>query len=321
MGFAAELIFSYHRLFPEQFSFRVFTDRRELVQDFFSENQHLLGKYTISDYQDFVPEETSTLIFSLFHFPIPEFPDEKKRLILRFDHVSLNPLWAQYHGNEHILSNNCTKIIEIIPSIFPKTGGVLRHEFSSISREEWLRRNHLSIDLEKKHWIFLFIYGSTIDRIDWNTFKHDSVFIFSDGAPDEENIIKLPFLRIDSFYELMMLSDIVCIRGEVSYVQALQSWKPFLWDMYKERGWFYEEQSEQFLHLLDANAHYRRFHNILNSREQWTICRDDLIEMSKNFPDISGRIARSGNLAQETKKYIDWFSASILGGVGEEWVM
>lgn len=58
----------------------------------------------------------------------------------------------------------------------------------------------------------MFIYGSTIERIDWDSFNEDRVFIFSDAAPNRGNIIKLPLLDIESFYELMMLSDIICTR-------------------------------------------------------------------------------------------------------------
>lgn len=145
IGFAAELMIAYHRLFSHDFYFRIFTDRSNLVQDFLSKNHLLLGNYEVYDYVHFLPEESSSVIFSLFHFPLLDFQDEVKRLILRFDYLSLNPEWTQFHGNDHIKSNNCTKIIEIIPSPFPESGGLVQHSFSPISREEWLEKNNLPV--------------------------------------------------------------------------------------------------------------------------------------------------------------------------------
>lgn len=94
----------------------------------------------------------------------------------------------------------------------------------------------------------MFIYGSTNDRILWDSFDADTqIFLFSPVTVHQKNITHLSPISVNNFYALFSLSDFAIVRGEVSFVQALQSGKAFLWDVYKEIGGFPVEHSEQFL--------------------------------------------------------------------------
>lgn len=313
MGFACELMIAYESTFPWMFSFRVFTDSVGKVEEFFLRNQHLLGKYEIIPYETFVPGDSSGILFALFHFPLPKFHDERKRLILRFDYLSLDIAWTVQNESEHIESNNRTKIIEIIPSPLSWGSGLIQHAFPHISRESWLLENNLPSSLQTKRWITMFIYGSITDRFDIHSFPDDVCIFALWGKPlKEEGIIHLPFLSIDSYYTLLSLSDFNVVRGEVSFVQALQSGKPFLWDVYKEIGGFPVEQSEQFLALGRFDSSYREIHTILNQSTKRVITYQDIewiLEDNWAFP-VFGK-EKIHNLAQETKKQVDRFYFSL----------
>lgn len=155
----------------------------------------------------------------------------------------------------------------------------------------------------------MFIYGLTNDRIDWDSFDDAIIFSCSVLSPERENIIKLPLLPMIDFYTLMKLSDFLFIRGEVSFVQAIQMNTPFLWDMYKERWGFYLEQNNQFLEYWKFNEEYSRLHQIVNGQHEWRITLADIEFITKTFPDTFLQKKKSGykNLAQELKRYIDDF--------------
>lgn len=216
--------------------FRVFTDAPEKVREFFMKNKDDLPQYEILSLDSFLAHHPSQIIFSLFHVPVPMFSDNRKRLVLRFDYCSFDPQWVVQNAKEHIASDNCTEIREIIPSPLPEGGGLLRHNIAPVSRERWWKNMRLKETNIKKSWIFMFIYGSTTERIIWDSFDDSSqIFLFCPIPVKRQNIITLPLLSIHDFYSLLLLSDFCIVRGEVSFVQALSSGKPFLWDMYKEK--------------------------------------------------------------------------------------
>lgn len=98
----------------------------------------------------------------------------------------------------------------------------------------------------------------------------------------------------------------------MSVVQAMQSRKPLLWDMYKEIGGFPAEQSEQFLMFGKFDPSYRSIHTLLNQEATRKITWQDIeqiLENEKAFPVFEKENVL--NLVQETKKHIDRFYFSL----------
>lgn len=309
--FALELIVALEFQFPGIFQFRVFTNEVSRTRVFFARNQHLLRACTIHDMLDFEPSEGALCILALFHAPIPKFSDGKKRLVLRIDYLSFDPAWIAMNGQEHLYSSEITQIIELIPSPCPKGAGLIRHDFPISSRENWLQSLHIPIHWAQKKWISIFCYPETFARIDFDSFPEDTLcfclWIDPKNIPSS-NCIVLPFLAIDQYYLLQKLSDFNIIRGEVSFVQALFSQKPFLWDMYKMQGGWNEEQSNQFLEYLHFSASYRELHQKINGENRGLtyadICVSELIPSGLFWDD--GR-----NFAQTVKNYVDSFLFSL----------
>ena len=169
------MIVALESQFPGVFQFRVFTNEVLRTRVFFSRNQHLLRVCTIHDVADFEASEPATCILSLFHAPIPKFSDSKKRLVLRIDYLSFDPVWIASNGQEHVYSSEMTKIIELIPSPCPKGAGLIRHDFPMSSRSTWLESLGLSHKLDKKTWISIFCYPETFARIDFDSFPEDTI--------------------------------------------------------------------------------------------------------------------------------------------------
>ena len=311
IGFALELMLSLESWFPGEFQFRVFTNEVWRTNDFFSRNQHLFPKCAIFDIHTFLDSWPELLILALFHAPILKFSDGKKRLVLRIDYLSFDPVWIAMNGQEHLYSSEITQIIELIPSPCPKGAGLIRHDFPHITRSAWLESLGLPQAFADKKWISIFCYPETFARIDFDSCPEDTIcfclWVDPKNIPSS-NCIVLPFLAIDQYYLLQKLSDFNIIRGEVSFVQALFSGKPFLWDMYKMQGGWNEEQSEQFLDFFSFSSLYRECHRYMNA---------DIGKISLNisdtcihdFPRESMRNASS--FTQSLKNYIDSFLFSL----------
>ncbi len=313
MGFACELVISFEQAYPSEHHFRIFTDNVEKVGEFFLRNKHLLGKYEITSYNEFIPEGSSDILFALFHFPIPTFHDNTRRLILRFDYISFDPVWLAHNENEHIYSTEHTKVIEVIPSPIRWGCWLIHHHSPESTRETWLKQNNLSQDLASKKWVTMFMYDSTIEHIDFSGFPGDvCIFVFSEKYPIQKNIIVLQFLSLDAYYSLLKISDCNIVRGEVSFVQSLLSGKPFLWDMYKGKGWFPNEQSEQFLTYGNFSDIYKESHFIVNQQVEGKIIYQDINSLMKD-PGIFSvyQEHKIKDLTRETKKHIDRFYFSL----------
>lgn len=212
---------------------------------------------------------TSEFILSLFHTEIPVFREKKKRLILRVDYLSFDPDWTLMTGKEHIFSTKETRIIEIVPSFLPESAGILTHHFPENTRLDWLQENHLPQHLEQKKWMTLFVYDATYDRIGFDISEDWVIFIFGRNMETrKENRIFLGFLELENYYSLFHLADTNIVRGDGSIVQAIQTGKPFLWDIYKEIGGFPESISDQYIDFLNPSKVYRDLHSELNTRKE-----------------------------------------------------
>ena len=122
IGFTAELLIGIERENPGVYTFAIWTDYVEKVERFFTLNQEQLPEYSIQDRQDFGKMRKSQCAFALFHAPIPDQQYfEQNSLVLRVDYLSFDSVWNQYHESEHISSNSSHQVIEMIPSVFPKT--------------------------------------------------------------------------------------------------------------------------------------------------------------------------------------------------------
>ncbi len=266
IGFLTELLMALTKTKTNEYRFCIFTDDVKKVSDFLWGNQEFLPKYSVCEVSDFSPGRASDIIFLLFHFPLPLLTKDQKKLILRIDYLSFDPLWVSRNETLHIHSSENHEIIEIIVSLLPFSAWVLAPIPSVLTRQEFLWKLHLPKELLQKKWISLFCYEALFSRFGFSSLSPETViFTFSKYEWKNTNIITLPFLSIWDYHSMLSLSDANIVRGEVSAVTAMQIKKPFFWDMYKEKWGFPQEMSDYFLEFFRASNAYRNIHKNINT--------------------------------------------------------
>lgn len=294
MGFACESILALENEYHGIFTYVIWANNTQKMTSFVT--SFGLWGILILDISEFWVTRKSNLAISMLHASIPDLDLFSPRaLILRIDYISLDPLWIQKNETEHIASTNDRQIIELIPSPLSHSAGLLPSR-----KFDWTKY--------QKH-ITVFCYPETLRRIDWDSFPDDIiVYVFGKVSSKKTNIIELGFLPSSEFYSLLDSSEFVIIRGEVSFAHMIQSSVPFFWDMYRDIGGFPEEQSEQFLSLMNANIEYRWVHQMVNEKKSGIISyRDFIWALSHTWFGCF----RTKNLIHTIKKHIDRFYNSI----------
>lgn len=209
------------------------------------------------------------MTFVLFHTDIPAIDSfSKGALVLRIDYLSFDKSWIVHHLDEHISSTCDRQIIEVIPSPFPESGGLIYSYDTGITRRILADRYDLDID---KDWIIIFAYASTLEEIlifD-NIDNHNQVLIFGSKSDFvQDNIIKMPWVDITTWHALIDESVWTLVRGEVSAVGSLIRNKLAFWDMYKMIGGFNPHQSKDYIDLIESNDIYKDIHERLNGQKR-----------------------------------------------------
>lgn len=319
MGFACELIRSFHEIFSEQYHFVIWTDAFEKTEQFFEKNRDHIAPYCIREKKDFSLDPWEVLLL-LFHHALPEnLPHHI--LVLRIDYLSFDPKWVPYHGHEHIESSPQRKIIEIIPSPLPCGWWLISPTRYFMDRDYlaerfWLRR--------EKKWGSIFVYEKTLEQVLSLEGSTDTeILLFGNHHTSlrssienqqqtHENTLKhMPFVSLLEFSSLIHESAWTIIRGEVSFISTLQIGTPFLWDMYKQKWGFSHEQAHDFLAWYAPDEEYRNLFWWLNEHSS-NMPRVKISELEAYFSHHSRAMPKKiKNLVGEVKKYIDTFYYSL----------
>jgi hypothetical protein len=311
--FATELLLSFEKRRKWKYHFRIFTDNKQIVSDFFEKNNEYLPSFEIAPLDESSIQWLSSIVFLLFHFPIPKITDRERHLILRIDYLSFDPIWVENNGKEHILSTPDVPIIEIIPSLF--WSWTIDPFLPAIpSRDSFLKRFSLPQELQLKKWISLFTYHETFQKIDFSHISSDwIIFVLGwDQKIEHPQVVYLPFLSIADFHTLIALSDFNFVRWEESALAAMKFWKPFLWDMYKWHGWFSYEISTQFLDFFEFSELYRKIHLDYNCGKDLIRIQDiiHVLEVEQCF-QRRNELHEDISLVETLEKYIDRFYFSL----------
>lgn len=273
MWFALNLADTLY-FYDKNLEIRFFTDDIKLftkMSKWLSAN--FIKVYELKDIKNFKP---NTYIFNFFDRKLDsDFLTQFDYSInvITFSYFLLHTSTSLYSPSiEHLHQKTYTlwktwniSVKYFIPSLLPNTGGVIinpKTEAKRLNKEkdiEELRKDFLkdyniefSSEILKKHWISLFIYDETFDEI-----KKSKIFDFPDYTffifwKDKKykftkNIVWLPFLPLNEYGYFLSLCDINFVRWENSLVEAILSWKPFIWDIYKEINKAHKEKISDFV--------------------------------------------------------------------------
>jgi hypothetical protein len=302
---------------PLNTPYRIITDEKERLEAFLRKISFWKTKYEIIEKNRYNYTSASKIILLALHAKIDFTMIPQGTHVMRVSYLTFDPWYKNSHNSEYILSTPERPIREIIYSPEEWTGWVWHYPKTWIERTWLLKKINLSQKEKEKIWIPLFCYKETLQSCDWGSLPPQALLFLIGDIPTNileripkekrQNIIHLPWLDRQDFWELIDLSDISLLRWEISSLRWLMSGKPYVWDMYKWLGGWNEADSEGFLQYIKAGAKYREFHQSLNSGKMWNI--EDLISLGKKWIPINTK--KIPDFSETLEKTIDSFGFSL----------
>ncbi|AGF48187.1 EF-P-adjacent protein [Candidatus Kinetoplastibacterium oncopeltii TCC290E] len=201
------------------------------------------------------------IIIETFSCDIPEIfkkimiRDTKKFIWLNIDYLSAEQWVEDCHLLSSNLSNGLNKTF-FFPGFTNKTGGLIIE--NSFLKNRYLLKNSTSmqenflqkfgINYKRSEFLFclLFCYPKAPVKELIESMKHLNkkiVLITNDASMfmniDNTNNLKLvsiPFINQDNFDKLICCMDINFVRGEDSFVRAVLSGNPLVWNIYEQKN-------------------------------------------------------------------------------------
>ena len=245
------------------------------MESFLEKSGCSLPPFIIIEKEKYDLKKCSNLVILWLHTNINFRDIPAWRSVIRINYLSFDPWYQKIHNTEHILSSSERPIRELSYSPLCGMGGIWEYKGITRHRENWLSDIHLPWDLSLKIWIPIFCYEETLTHFDMRNIP-ENVLIFLIGNPLreshlQENILYFPWMKRDDFWDLIDLADISVLRGEITSARGLRSKKTFLWDMYKEIGWWNKNESDLFLDFIKGDRSYREVHTNINTWKPWNI--------------------------------------------------
>ncbi len=304
MGFVGEFLYYFDKNFDKNFSFSIYTNQKEILKNFLN-LQNIANIPKIHSVEQW--QKAGDIAISFFHSPV------KKgiySLTLRVDYLSMNDTWLDNNFGEHIFSQKNFPIIELIPSPKNTGSGLLPAIPQKFSKNFFAEKYQLNIN---KKWFSIFCYGDTLTKLDLeNIPKNIEICLFGTKnfkKTNQKNIFILPMMSFEEMYNFFQNSDYIITRGEVSFSQVLQMWKPFLWDIYHAIGGFPTEQSEEYLRFMNFSKNFEKLQKKMWHNNEYITLDEIIIWLKNEAKNFKKRKIK--NFCEEVKNLLDKYENSI----------
>lgn len=261
IAFAVKVINTY-TFKKKETNFRFFSNNYDLFvvfsKSFISEVN--ITYYNFSEIKTLPP---SQLILNLFERRIDyDFLESFKYSIkiINFSYFSLESYSWEFtpgivQGHGRIIKSKNLIVEDLSVSLLENTGWVFSEKIfiKEIIQKEFYEKKY-TIPWNKK-WISIFCYPETQQQLEsqwfFEKFWNEYVFLsFWAQVLKLKNNVHLPFLPMQEYYFLTQYCQWNIVRWENSLITALESWKPFYWDIYKERNSAHQEKIYDFCEYL-----------------------------------------------------------------------
>ncbi len=298
--------------------------------------------YNLNDLSNYIPSKT---IFTFFDYKLPsEYIKkwEKWKTIIQFWYFLLHKWIENLHNTSYEIDWN--KFIHFIPSLIEKTWWIIINKIKDEklkTKEEYLNYINKKYNLEisknllNKKWISVFVYKDTLNEVIEviKERKAEVFFIFDSWKRIQESTIQwkwtkqsikdswnkfrtgseinsgwqfsLPFLELLDYNDFISICDCNIVRWENSLCTSLSSWKPTLWDIYKENNEAHNEKIDDFLEFLNEKWQYNNIlkeFNSNNKKEAFTDFLDNYQNYNNLFQNLWNYINNNCDLYKNLKK-------------------
>jgi len=271
LGFAINLIFIMLKN-DSKLEIRLFSNDEKLYKNMV-QNNIFYKNIVYFDLKEIHKFEPNNLIFNFFDRKIDfEFLKTKKYEIklINFSYFLMHKWVEDLH-----LTNYRDKNIEIthfVPSLLKNTGWVLiNRELNIYSKNDFILllkdKYNLNIDINiETKFVSVFVYFDTLNEL-LDSFDDNKVTYFIFWYPniqiESKNVVVMPFLELKDYNNFLSICDINFVRGENSLISSILSWKPTLWDIYKEKNNAHIEKIDDFINFLKLFKSFNVFYSEL----------------------------------------------------------
>lgn len=297
---------------------RFFCDDKELFLQLKGNLE--IQNLTYYDLKDFEKEKTSETIYNFFDRKINfeylhSFSYNIK--LINFSYFLMHDGVQNLHNTSYQSKN--VSVTHYIPSLLPEWGWVIIspyiESFKNEIKEKWIlsARKVLFPSLTEtdyqKTWISIFCYKETFEEIKEAILQDtENFYLLFQYQLQAKNVVNMPFVDIIQYEKILCICDKNLVRGENSLVWALWTWKPFLWDIYKEHNKAHQYKIQdfcQYLQTIGDFVNYFEIFTLFNEEKQRKYFQKFCLEKYMwDFEKIPYLLSSNANLLKNIKKYL-----------------
>lgn len=322
----------------QQYSVRIFVNKLDevskIIENFdYNSDYQQIREIDFFNLNNFSIEKTANIIIEAFGTEIPEnyieLLDNQSKLIIDLEYLSAENWIEDVHLKYSISPKPWMKKIFFMPGFSEKSGGIiLDKSYLSLvktishSKKEYFNKFYSFLNLtydENITYINIFTYNwdfSSFLKNLKNTKKKIIFFILDnrfdkiESIPSNVTIFYLPYIKQEEFDIYINLSDFNFVRGEESFIRAILTEKPFLWNIYPQEDNIHLNKLQAFLDNLHnhgfTNVNFDRLNQKLNQNEDFSKEFINILDSKKlNFLNYKNHLIEKCDLVTKLLNFID----------------
>ena len=286
------------------------------------------------DFNNFEINDTAEIIIEAFAVNIPESYLDKvninTKLIINLEYLSAENWIEDFHLKNSFSPKPYIEKVFYMPGFTAKSGGIILDDYylnlvDSIkkSRESYFNNFFKELGIKYStdtYYINVFTYNwnfkEFIETLEKSPFKF--IFFILDyklnlnfSYKDNIEIYQMPFMDQNQFDIIINLSDFNFIRGEESFIRALLTGKPYLWNIYEQDEMLHIDKLEAFLERFreyftdDYNLYHDLSLNFNLNNNFGNSFLEFIARKHSSFEDYKKFIVTNCNLVEKLLYFID----------------
>lgn len=320
------------------YSVRIFVNKFDAVSKIISNFDSTLNYQKINGIEfynldNFYIENTSSVILETFGIELPESYiekiDETSKLIINLEYLSAENWIDSVHLKKSISPKPWIEKYFFMPGFSKTSGGIILDKtYLSLVEKIKKERNKYFNDFykplnilydEKTYYVNIFTYkwnfSDFLNKINSSGkkivfFVLDDKFEPIDFLPENIEVYKVPFMNQEKFDIFINLSDFNFVRGEESFVRALLSEKPFVWNIYPQDEECHLDKLNAFLSCFgefsDNSVLFHELNNKFNKNMDFSKEFIQLINIDiSTFKIYKNNLVKNCDLVTKLLNFID----------------